>query len=156
MTNRFLKKYLKKRSTELMLVMGILLFILQTTPVHCGECLIGKCRQTSSVYVSSGDVGCHKPIQEKKCCPSESREELKIPESVMENCPSCNCILTGAIDDQKKATFTSSVPLSISFVSAFPDSLYNYLSFSSNHHLVLSQPKVRSNPIFVLNSTYLI
>jgi hypothetical protein len=94
-----------------MLVMVILLFVLHTIPVHCGACLIGECSHTTSTYGSFGDAGCHEPIQKKKCCASESGTELKYSEFVIESCPSCNCILTGAIDDQIKVTLTSSVPL---------------------------------------------
>jgi hypothetical protein len=156
MTNRFLKKYLKKQSTELMLVMGILLYILQTTPVHCGECLIGECRQTSSGYVSPGDVGCHKPIKEKKCCSSESVKKLNHTVSVVDDCSSCNCQMKGVHEDQTNFVLASSVHLQILFVPGFSDSSYVPFNLTSCTCLALSKPKVGANPIFVLNSTYLI
>ena len=152
-----LQKYLKKRSAELMLVMGVLLFTLQTTPLHCGECLVGECSHTTASYGLVGDAGCHEPIQENKCCNVGFRAELKTTDSAPANCPSCNCILIGAIDDQTKVTLTPSpVPLRILFVSRFSDSLHYDLNFISSHRMVISQPKFRPNPIFLINSTYLI
>lgn len=156
MINKSLKKYLKKQPNKLMLIMGVLLFTLQTTPVYCGTCLITECRHTTSIYASFGDVVSDATMQTKKCCASESGTKLKSPESVKESCPSCNCMLTGEIKDQTKVTLTSSVPLRILFVSGFPDSVYDSFNLSSHPRLVLSQPRARSNPLFVLNSTYLI
>ena len=156
MINRFLKKYLKKQPNKLMLVMGVLLFTLQTTPVYCGACLIGECRHRNSIYASFRDVVSDATMQRNKCCASESGTEFKRTDSVTDNCPSCNCQLTGEIEDQTKVPLTSPVPLRILFVTGFPDSVSDYLNFISSHRLLLSQPQVRSNPIFVLNSTYLI
>jgi hypothetical protein len=156
MINEFLQKYLKKQPNKLMLVMGALLFTLQTTPVYCGACLIRECRHTTSIYASSGDVVSDATMQTKKCCASESGTGLKSPEFVTESCPSCNCMLTEAIEDQTKVTLTSSVPLRILFVPGFPDSVYDSFNLSSHPRLVLSQLRARSNPIFVINSAYLI
>jgi len=156
MINEFLKKYLKKQPNKLILVMGVLLFTLQTTPVYCGACLIRECRHTTSIYASFGDVVSDATMQMKKCCASESGTGLKSPESVKESCPSCNCMLTGAIEVQTKVTLISSVPLRILFVPGFPDSVYNSFNLSSHPRLILSQPRARSNPIFVINSAYLI
>jgi len=156
MINRFLQKYLKKRPTELTLVMGILLFTLQTTPVHCGECLIGGCRHTTSVHVSFGDVGCHEPIQEKKCCSSEPVKKWKLTESEADDCYSCDCQMKGVHEDQTNFVLAPSVHLQILFVPGFSDSSYVPFNLANHPCLALSKPQVRSNPIFVLKSTYLI
>ena len=156
MTTRRIQKHIKKQLARFMLVTGALLLVLQTSPVYCGFCLIGECRHRASMYDPFGDKVFHDTRQEMKCCANESGKKIKLSETGTDNFPSCNCILVSGIEDKLINTSMFSAPVRVLFSSEFADSFY--ISFKPGRHLFLnfSTSRVQSNPIFILNSTFLI
>ena len=155
MTNRFLRKYIKKKSSKLIFAMVAIIFVLQTSPIYCGACLIGECTHDASTYASFGNVPCHDTMGTYECCYNNHGKEFKSSESGTQNCTTCDCFLKGAIGNTTNITLATSGPVRILFVSGFCDIIHTSFNCTKYPHFYISQPQVQYSPIFILNSTFL-
>ena len=156
MTNRLLRKYINNKSSRLLFATVLLLFVLHTSPVYCGACVIGTCSQGDLTTVISGYEPCHETVQERGCCANKTEKKSKYNVSGTDNCPTCDCSLKRIIENPMKITLIPSELSPILVVFGILDNLETSSDCNTYTQCDLSKPQVRHSPIFVLNSTFLI
>ena len=144
-----------------MLLAGIgLLFVLQSNPAFCA-CLSGNSEMDKKIQISDTVQKSKTASSQHSCCSKrpDQESESHSKESGADSCPLCQCELSMGEGWDKDPVLASSGTVSPEFIllssmiTAFAEDLPEEKEFFS-----LDPPgtKFRSNPIYIIHSSFLI
>ena len=156
MTIRLLRRYIVKKSSRILAVAGVLLFVFQTGPVYCGACIPGNCGHGESAFRLAGNDDCHKAVQTNECCKNKPEKKLRDGEYGVDDCTSCDCSFKVGTENQTSVVLNSSKPSTDLFIFRLLDNFDTFFHPAQYPHRIIYKSEVQCTPIFVLNSTFLI
>jgi hypothetical protein len=151
MIHLILQCHIKKHWIKIIMFTAGALFVLQVTPAPSGACLEVKCLCTFSTLKDM-----NRQNTKKKCCTHEPIKPSNRSAPREDCCPSCHCMLTGMVEDQLYIILNTSghVPNLLACKVLYDTGISpDYGIYRCSGAL---QCRLRSHPIFILNSTFLI
>lgn len=155
-----MQKQLKCRWVRRVGLLAAILFVLQTNAILCA-CPSGDAGAMGIVSASSGDVACHGSVPAKTCPCETSDKGSHSSDHGTGTCPDCHSLTACASMGSENIALVSSGPVSPEPGLLTPVALdlgTRLLLLSSHNTPFPTAPtrRARSNPIFVLNSAFLI
>ncbi len=157
MINRIFQKDIKIQTAKLILAIWVFLFVLQPTAVFFGACLIAECRTSTSTDILFSNVLCSTGQHAMNCCRNHFAENIKIAKSKTDQCSNCDCSLTAPLDDQGLIALASSVSVQSLFTYQCTETFHEAVGLRNGRpFLDMFQSQIQFNPIFLINSSFLI
>ena len=95
--------------------------------------MIGMCRHDASIDDSFEHVVCQASKQDNECCGNDLEKKYKHSEFEIDNCPSCKCLLSSAVEDKINYMIKYSGVGKIFHAPQFAHGLYMSFKFNNQY-----------------------